>query len=161
VLLWQLNEPWPSISWALLDFYRNPKPAYDMVKRLFAPLLVSIEYAPARFRPGDRLCTQVWIINDQAQAIPTCQMEVVLWNRVEEAVNRFARTVDVSPDSAEVVGSFCWRLPSGGGWRLTSKLTRDGQLLAINEYDLATCDDIKPTLRQRLRSWLVSQVTPT
>lgn len=35
-LIWQLNDPWPGISWSLIDFNGVPKPAYFAVKRAFA-----------------------------------------------------------------------------------------------------------------------------
>ena len=35
-LIWQLNDPWPGISWSLIDYNGVPKPAYFAVKRGFA-----------------------------------------------------------------------------------------------------------------------------
>lgn len=35
-LVWQLNDPWPGISWSLIDYNGVPKPAYHAVKRAFA-----------------------------------------------------------------------------------------------------------------------------
>ncbi|PJF43295.1 MAG: beta-mannosidase [Candidatus Thermofonsia Clade 1 bacterium] len=37
-LIWQLNDCYPAISWALVDYYLRPKPAYYRVKRALAPL---------------------------------------------------------------------------------------------------------------------------
>jgi beta-mannosidase len=160
VLIWQLNEPWPAISWALLDFYRQPKPAYDAVRRLLAPVLVSVDYAPRCFQAGDDLSADVWIVNDRSEAWPGCCVEVVLWDAMGQPVAQFTRTVDVAADSAEVVGDFCWHLPTGGGWRLSCSLTQGERLLADNEYDLGAHDGIQPTLQQRAWTWLAGLVTP-
>jgi beta-mannosidase len=159
-LIWQLNEPWPAISWALLDFYRQPKLAYETVKRLFNPLLVSVDYVPARFHAGDRLEGDVWIIHDRAETLPRCRVEVTLWDGRGQVEEQFAQAVDVLPDSAEVVGHIGWRLPSGGDWRLTCQLSRDDQVLMANEYDLAVHDDTQPTARQRFWRWLSSLMIP-
>lgn len=35
-LVWQLNDPWPGISWSLVDYNGVPKPAYFAAKRAFA-----------------------------------------------------------------------------------------------------------------------------
>ncbi len=37
-IIWQLNDCWPAISWALIDNENNPKMAYYMVKSVFSPL---------------------------------------------------------------------------------------------------------------------------
>ena len=39
-LIWQFNEPWPTICWSLIDYYSNPKIAYWMLKRSFKSLIV-------------------------------------------------------------------------------------------------------------------------
>jgi beta-mannosidase len=160
VLIWQLNEPWPAISWALIDFYRNPKPSYEVVKRLFSPVLVSVEYALREYQPGDGLSGTLWLINDASEAVGDCEVEVLLWDGQSRPVERFARIVDLAGHSASPSGSFCWNLPPGGGWRLTCRLVQDGQLLSDNEYDLTTHDGLGPTPWQRMWSWLAGLVTP-
>ena len=160
VLIWQLNEPWPAVSWALLDFFRQPKPAYETVRRLLDPLLVSVDYAPKRLRGGDDLSADVWIVSDRSEALPGCRVEVVLWEAIGQPAAQFARTVDVAANSAGVVGHFCWRLPAGSSWRMTCRLSQGDRLLAGNEYDLGDHDEIQPTLRQRVWTWLSGLVTP-
>jgi beta-mannosidase len=43
VVLWNFTSTWPSVCWALIDFYRRPKQAYYECKRAFAPFSVGIE----------------------------------------------------------------------------------------------------------------------
>ncbi len=40
-LYWQLNDSWPVISWATMDYYGRPKAAMYMAKHFFEPVLVS------------------------------------------------------------------------------------------------------------------------
>jgi beta-mannosidase len=42
-LLWQLNDCWPAISWALVDTELRPKPAWYYTRRFYAPLLASVK----------------------------------------------------------------------------------------------------------------------
>ncbi|KAL6710296.1 hypothetical protein ACN47E_009242 [Coniothyrium glycines] len=42
VLVWQLNDCWPTISWAVVDYYMVPKPAYYAIKRAMAPIVVNV-----------------------------------------------------------------------------------------------------------------------
>ncbi len=160
VLLWQLNEPWPAISWALLDFYRQGKLAFETVSRLFNPVLVSIQYPLERFQPEDRLEASMWIINDQALALTNCEVEVVLWDREGRAAKQHTARVAVPGDSAASYGHLSWELPQGGRWRLTCRLAQGEETISMNHYDLSIHDDIQPTLLQRLSAWVRSLVTP-
>jgi len=40
-LYWQLNDSWPVISWATMDYYGRPKAAMYMAKYFYEPVLVS------------------------------------------------------------------------------------------------------------------------
>ncbi|MHA1249419.1 MAG: glycoside hydrolase family 2 protein [Candidatus Helarchaeota archaeon] len=42
-ILFTFNDAWPSITWSIVDYYRNPKLAYYSVQKAFQPLLCSIE----------------------------------------------------------------------------------------------------------------------
>lgn len=161
VLIWQLNEPWPAISWALVDFYRRPKAAYATVKRLMNPVLVSLEYPLRHYRAGDELAIGIWVVNDLPLALIGCQVEVVLWAGPGQAVARHTLDVDVAADSAAEAGRARWTLPAGHDWRLTCRLLREGQVLAANEYDLTVHDDTGPTVGQRLWAWLSGLVVPS
>jgi beta-mannosidase len=43
VVLWNYTSTWPSVCWALIDYYRRPKQAYYECKRCFRPFSVGIE----------------------------------------------------------------------------------------------------------------------
>jgi beta-mannosidase len=161
VLVWQLNEPWPAISWALLDYFRCTKPAYHEVRRLLAPLLISLHYPLKRYKAGDVLSGDVWVVNDVYQALGSCQVEVILWDEAGQITERSVQLADVAPDSAGPVGHIHWVLSPGSSWRLTCALLRGDQILASNEYDLSVHDGVQPTRSQRLRAWLSSVVVPS
>ena len=40
---WQYNEPWPTCSYSIVDYYSIPKMAYYSLKKANSPLLVSLE----------------------------------------------------------------------------------------------------------------------
>lgn len=41
-MFWMYSDIWPTGTWAVVDYYQVPKPAYYSVMRAFQPLLVSI-----------------------------------------------------------------------------------------------------------------------
>ncbi len=43
VIVWNYTSTWPSICWALVDWYRRPKQGYYALRRAFAPVLLGIE----------------------------------------------------------------------------------------------------------------------
>ncbi|KAF2870056.1 glycoside hydrolase superfamily [Massariosphaeria phaeospora] len=57
VLVWQLNDCWPTMSWAVVDYYLVPKPAYYVMRRAMEPVTVSVQrkFRPWTVRPADAL----------------------------------------------------------------------------------------------------------
>lgn len=56
-LVWQLNEPWPGLSWSLVDYEGLPKAAWYAVRDAFAPVVASWRQA----EPG--ACLELWVTN--------------------------------------------------------------------------------------------------
>jgi beta-mannosidase len=56
-LVWQLNDCWPTMSWAVVDYYGVPKPAYYAIKRAMQPIAVGVQrkYNSWTMRPADKL----------------------------------------------------------------------------------------------------------
>jgi len=54
--IWQLNDPWPGITWSLIDYYLFPKASYFYVKRAYSPGLASFQ------EEGNHL--SLWIVNN-------------------------------------------------------------------------------------------------
>ncbi len=161
VLVWQLNEPWPAISWALIDYYRQQKAAYAVVQRLMNPVLVSLEYPLRHYQAGDELSIGIWVFNDTPKHLSGCELEIVLWAGSGQAAARHTMDVVVETSSACDIGRLNWTLPPGDDWHLTCKLSREGQTLSANEYDLTVHDETGPNLRQRLRFWLRDLIVPS
>lgn len=42
VLVWQLNDCWPTMSWAVVDYYRVKKPGFYAIKRALSPVAVGV-----------------------------------------------------------------------------------------------------------------------
>ncbi|KAF2025576.1 glycoside hydrolase [Setomelanomma holmii] len=57
VLVWQLNDCWPTVSWAIADYHFVPKPAYYAIKRAMAPITINVQrkFKPWTMRPADKL----------------------------------------------------------------------------------------------------------
>ncbi|KAH7252737.1 glycoside hydrolase superfamily [Fusarium tricinctum] len=72
VLVWQLNDIWPGVSWALIDVDMNPKPAYYITKRALAKTVVGAErivtakppYITTSY-PDEKSKLDVWAVNGE------------------------------------------------------------------------------------------------
>ncbi|KAF4992379.1 hypothetical protein FDECE_13735 [Fusarium decemcellulare] len=72
VLVWQLNDIWPGTSWALVDVYLNPKPAYYITKRALAKTVVGMERVVTAKPPyittgylDEKSKLDVWAVNGE------------------------------------------------------------------------------------------------
>jgi len=61
-LVWQLNDCWPSTSWALIDSAGEVKPAWHAVRRALAPLSVAVRQGADGLR--------VWVMSSLAEDTP-------------------------------------------------------------------------------------------
>ncbi|PSN71484.1 glycoside hydrolase, partial [Corynespora cassiicola Philippines] len=46
-IIWQLNDVYPCTSWAYVDYFLRPKPAFYTIRRAFAPVSVGVMREPA------------------------------------------------------------------------------------------------------------------
>lgn len=60
---WQYNEPWPTCSYSIVDYYSIPKMAYYSLKKANAPLLVSLQ-EDSWCIPGDTFQAKCFLTND-------------------------------------------------------------------------------------------------
>lgn len=73
-LLWQLNDCWPTISWAIVDYFLNPKPAYYAVKRVLNPIAVAVrrehhDWSVAHAQPPKSSRYEVWIASNSFEPL--------------------------------------------------------------------------------------------
>jgi beta-mannosidase len=63
-LVWQYNDIWPAISWATVDWYGTPKPAYYFQKRASRPVHVATDFERYLWKPGETFSADVSLLND-------------------------------------------------------------------------------------------------
>ncbi len=58
-VIWQLNDCWPVVSWAMIDFEGKRKPAWHVVRKAYAPRIVSFSTQESK--------TNAVLVNDTDQ----------------------------------------------------------------------------------------------
>lgn len=148
VCLWQFNEPWPAVSWAIIDYFGRPKLAYRRLKSWYAPLLVSLDFPVGRrWQPGDTFAATIWLINDSLTAINNYQLTIR--NSVSNSP-LYTQTGGLAADTAICVGQFSHQFTTVPPW-LTVSLHQGERLLCQNSYPLHWHDDRGGSRWQALR----------
>lgn len=156
VAFWQLNEPWPAVSWAVIDHAGRPKPAYEMLRRVFQPVLIAARFKWQRYRPGDDFTAEIWVVNDEPQGTG-CHIEA----RLDERVVWSQGDVDLPAAAARFVGLMSTRLdatPAEFSLVLSTHpqtgFLGDAGVVALNRYDLTVHLPGGPPWSARFRRWL-------
>lgn len=85
-VIWQLNDCWPVVSWAMIDFEGKRKPAWHSVRKAYAPRIVS--FSKQNSKPS------VVLVNDADQEwSTTVHISRASLNGNSEVVQKVAVTV--------------------------------------------------------------------
>ena len=69
-LVWQLNDCWPTISWAVVDYFMVKKPAFYTMSRALAPLAVGVvrthgEWTKGHTSPPPTATYDLWVASSK------------------------------------------------------------------------------------------------
>ena len=137
-----LVDPWPCISWSVLDFERRPKLGYRALQRAMQPVLPSIEAENNYYTSHDNVVFGVWWINDHPYPFRDAQLSWELVDDHDRVVDSAGCAVHLLPDNARRVlqaGPFTLK---PGQYRLrTMILDRNRELLGENDWTFVVADD--------------------
>ena len=121
------TEDWPSVTWAVVDYYRRTKPGYDALRSSMQPVLASIDY-----RIDDRAHPlAIWIVNDLHAPLPGASLAWRVLSPDGAVADSGRRPVDVPADAAIRVLELGPRpdVTRGGATLETWIETADGRVL--------------------------------
>ncbi len=150
--VWQWNDPWPAISWSIVDFFGEPKRAYETLRRVLQPVLISLEYPLQAHRPGQELRGLLWVVNDLADAFSDCRLLARLDGTVIHE-----QGCGVPANAAAAVGQMAVRLPASFR-ELRLELYHRNEMLATNVYDLRFHDSGRQRIDRKARRRLVDRL---
>ncbi|MEM3087256.1 MAG: glycoside hydrolase family 2 TIM barrel-domain containing protein [Halobacteria archaeon] len=122
--LWMWNEPWPCVSWSVVEHSGERKRAFDAVRESCQPLLPSLEW---RFRKG-RLRAVAWALNDTSAPFRGAL--------VAEGPGglRWEVPVGAPADGSGRAGEFEWEVAPGAEIRASLR-SPGGAVVASNLYE--------------------------
>lgn len=134
---------WPSITWSVVDYHRQPKQGYFALGRAFQPVLPCAVRDRERLVAGQLIFKELWVVNDLPEGFPGALLKVVLGDQHGRACLEETFVVDVPENQTALVFN-AW--PKSEAWtvggalapgRYTLKLalrSSDGRLLGENDY---------------------------
>lgn len=149
-MFWQWNDPWPCISWSVVDYFLEPKLGYEAVKTAFQPLLVCAEFEQKKNTPGDSVAMDIVAVNDLHREFKDLKVDIIVSGRVVETLR-----ADVGPDSVARLGSVTISLPSDAPPVIELSATCAGAEVSRNRYHLDHYDPQRASLlgRRLFRRW--------
>jgi beta-mannosidase len=149
-IFWQFNEPWPAISWSIIDYYRNPKLAYHKLKEIYNPILVSLKYELRRYEAGEVVPIEGWIVNDFPRSLSSCMVDVYLDEGGKRIMNLRFDVGTIPPSSSQLCFQFGLTLPDRPVRLLRTEFRSRGKIMGTNSYDLDMIDEGESTLWHRI-----------
>ncbi|KAL1865829.1 hypothetical protein Plec18167_009267 [Paecilomyces lecythidis] len=89
-LVWQLNDCWPTISWAIVDYFLSPKPSYYAIARALSPVAVGIQrehhdWSLSHIRPPETAKYNLWVASSvQEEVVATVELRFISINTGSE-----------------------------------------------------------------------------
>lgn len=79
-LLWQLDDCWPTTSWAIVDYFLRRKAAYYAVARVLAPIAIGVQrehhdWSISHARPAKTSKYELWVVSSLQKEV-TARVEL-------------------------------------------------------------------------------------
>ena len=102
-------DEWPSITWSVLDYDRNPKPGYYALQTAMQPILPGINPTEQPdtldgrywvYQSDQLLGFVIWVINDTLNGYPTALLDWQVIDTAKRVVLQGELPISVNPDEA-------------------------------------------------------------
>lgn len=138
ILHFHAIDLWPSVTMAAIDFYRQPTKAYYTVQRSFQMVLPSFAYDRDRWKSGERVKTELWLINDHWFALPNTTVSWRLVNGDGKVIlsGTAPNKVTLAPDSSMKLMEVSFNAGAPGKYTLWARVVDEGgQTISENNYE--------------------------
>jgi hypothetical protein len=128
------TDPWPSITWSVLDYWRTPKSSFDYLRRAMQPVLPSFRL-PEIVEAGKACLAYFCVVNDLQQAFPGSTCAWLLEGTLGDIASA-SFPIDIPPDaiSAEIKLTLPSLVP--GKYVLSVAINSGSLAIGDNRYDL-------------------------
>ncbi|HEX5538660.1 MAG TPA: glycoside hydrolase family 2 TIM barrel-domain containing protein [Methylophilaceae bacterium] len=134
IFQFMFNEDWPSISWGVVDYWRQPKAGYEALKMAYQPVLPSIEWKKNAYAPGESAVLGLWLINDTWENLSQLRYSVSASRDGEQFYSK-TLPAEVTADGDVKINELKLDHMEPGEYVVVAKVARsDGSVLGANRY---------------------------
>ncbi len=151
VFPWQFSDPWPNVSWSVLDYKYHPKLAYKMMEMVYAPVLPLIRYQQSSSGKNWQQARIIVHNSTQVSFLGTLYLEVgqaiFTPNGTRQAHSLYSEQwpLKVSPERSLAAGFL--DVPSTPGTVIRMRLTDPGDHVIARNFSYPVMEPLQSTLQ--------------
>lgn len=133
IFQFDFSDPWPAITWSVVDYWRRQKPAFDALRRAMQPVLPTLGL-PLYIDAGKTAITTLMAVNDLPDAFPGATLR---WESVYGGTSITSGEWQVDVPANDVSASKPVGLPftKRGNYKVSVQITdAEGKLISENSY---------------------------
>jgi beta-mannosidase len=145
-LVWQFNDIWPAISWATVDWYGTPKPAYYYMKRASRPVHIAADFERYLWKPGETFAADIHLLNDTEAPVDQAVYTARLLDLEGRILAEQKGPAKCEPNESRKIGRIEYRIPEqlpGRAFFVSVELKQaDGNKISDLLYPIAVSNDV-------------------
>ncbi len=151
---WQIDSPWPGVSFCLIEYDFETKLSYEYVRIAFQPVLVSLKYDlktnfNAKEKTGKLIHRQftadVFLINDFNKQFSDCKFECVFLTQDYQVLSKIKRAIEIPANNCIQLEPLSYDFPENllEPPRIQIKLYSLDKVISKNFYNLRYFDSMQ------------------
>jgi beta-mannosidase len=104
VLVWQMNDCWPTISWSIVDYFLLKKPAYYAIRRALKPIAAGVQrqhhdWSVVHAKPAKISSFSAWVTSSEQEAVEvTVEIRFVSITTGEDIRDKVVKNITLVPN---------------------------------------------------------------
>lgn len=142
-------EPWPAISYSILDYFRKPKAGFFALKKAMQPIIIIPFLSRKKFGARNKIEGQFWLVNDYFKDFQGA-MALISFKKKNTIMYKFEKiSIDIEKDSCKDISNIVYSTTKGlripdrlraGRYNFSIEIfDKEGNILSSNSLDIAIC----------------------
>ncbi|MGA2490550.1 MAG: glycoside hydrolase family 2 TIM barrel-domain containing protein, partial [Anaerolineales bacterium] len=138
IIQFDFTDPWPAVTWSVLDYWRQPKTAFDVLRCSMQLVLPSF-HLPEKIQAGKATLATFCAINDLSDDLCGTQCTWQLTGN-KNVISSTSFPIDIPADGISENVKVTLPSLSNGLYRLNVTLSSGSKILGDNSYEIQVDD---------------------